>query len=118
PAEVVLDDAPERPAFRMPEDRADRLLLLVEEAELAAEAAMVALLGLLEHAEMRLELLLVAPSRPVDALELRVLRVAAPVGAGDLRELEGLAELAGRGQMRPGAEIRELALLVDRDRLV
>jgi hypothetical protein len=44
--------------------------------------------------------------------------VAAPVGAGDLHQLEGVAQLAGRGQVRADAKIEPVALAVDRDLLV
>src|SRR3546814_12890677 len=81
-----------------------RLLLDMEQVHLAAEPPMVALLGLLETVEIGLQLLLVAPAGAVDALELRVPRIAAPIGAGQLHQLEGLAEPAGRGPVRSGAE--------------
>src|SRR5690349_6300484 len=106
-AQIALDGAPQRPALGVPEDAADCLLLLVEEIELTAKAAMVALLRLLEERQMMLEVLLGRPGRAVDALKLGVPRVAAPVGAGHLRQLEGLPKHAGRGQMGPGAEIDE-----------
>ncbi len=74
---------------------------------------MVALLGLLELLEVGGKLLLARPRRAVDALQLRVAVVAAPVGAGELGELEGLADLAGRGHVRAAAQVEPLALLVD-----
>src|ERR1700748_1011446 len=91
PADVVLDRAVERPAFRMPEHRADGLFLLMEEIELAAEPAMIALLRLFELEEILLQLFLIRPGGAVDALQLRVARIAAPIGARDLRQLEGMA---------------------------
>ena len=39
--------------------------------------------------------------------------IAAPIGAGELGELEGLADLAGRGHVRAAAQVEPLALLVD-----
>ena len=39
------------------------------------------------------------------------------VGAQEALQLEGLAELAGRRQVRAGTEIEPLALAIDRDRL-
>ena len=44
--------------------------------------------------------------------------VAAPIGARDLHQLEGVADLAGRGHVRAAAEIEPVALLVDVDLLV
>jgi len=102
----------------MPEDRAHRLLAEMEQPHLAADAPVVALLRLLQHMEVAVELLLVRPAGAVDALQLRVLRIAAPIGPGQLRQLEGFAELARRGQMRPRAHVEPAALAVDRDLLV
>src|SRR3546814_7757314 len=87
----------------------------MEEVHLAAEAPVVALFSLLQHGEVGLELLLVLPAGAVDALELRVARVAAPVGAGDLHQLERMPELAGRRQVRADAEVEPVALAVGRD---
>ena len=76
------------PAIRMPEHSARRFFLEVEQVELAADAAVIALLGLFEPLQIVLELLVVGPGRTVDALQHRVLRVTAPIGARDLRQLE------------------------------
>ena len=54
---------------------------------------MVALLGLLDTHEVGLQVLVGEEDRAVDALELRVVLVAAPVGARHFGELERLAEL-------------------------
>ena len=102
--------------MRVPEHRARCLLLDVEEVHLAAQAAMVAPLGLLLLVQPGVEL---GPGREggaVDPLQLRVARVAAPVGAGQLGELEG-ADPAGRGPVRTAAEVEPLALVVEADRL-
>ncbi len=44
--------------------------------------------------------------------------ISAPVGARDLHQLEGVADLAGRGHVRAAAEIEPVALLVDLDLLI
>ena len=116
-AHVVLDDAIQRPALRVPEDAADRLLAEMEQVELAAELAVVAALGLLEPEEVLVELLLARPGGAVDALQLGVVGIAAPIGAGHVHQLEGLAETAGRRQMRPDAQIDEIALAIEADLL-
>jgi hypothetical protein len=54
----------------------------LEEAERLAEHAVVALLGLLEVVQVRLELVLLEEGRGVDALQHLPLHVAAPVGTG------------------------------------
>src|SRR5665213_1067393 len=76
---------------------------------------MVALLLLLKLEEIGIKLFLIAPRGTVDALKLRVLRVAAPIGACDLGQLERVAELAGRCEMRPAAQIVPVAMPVDRN---
>ena len=43
--------------------------------------------------------------------------IAAPVGAGDVCQLEGFAELAGGRQMRAAAQVDEIALAVQGDGL-
>ena len=42
-----------------------------------------------------------------------VVVIAAPIGARDLHQLEGRADLAGRGHMRAAAEVEPVALLID-----
>src|SRR5436305_12064180 len=118
PAHIVLDDPKQLPALGMPEDAADRLFLQVEQVELAAEAAMVAAFGLFEPEQVLVKLLLVRPSRAVDPLQLRLIRVAAPIGAGNIHQLEGLPEPPGRGEMRPDTEIDEIALPIEADLLL
>ena len=85
-----------------------------EEVELLAEAAVVALLGFLDALEIRLEFLLVGERGAVDALEHRVLLVAAVVGTGDGEQLER-ADLVGVGDVRAAAEVGEVAADVERD---
>jgi hypothetical protein len=60
------------------------------------------------------EFLLGGEGGAVDALELLVLFVAAVIGAGDGEELEGL-QLRGVAHVRAGAEVHELAVLVEGD---
>ena len=115
-APVVDDRVPEAHALGVEEGEAGALLVEAEEVEVAAEAAVVALAGHLECLEIRRQLLLGRPGGAVDAREHRVVLVAAPVGAGQRGELEGaLADLGGRGHVRPAAEVGELALGVDAD---
>jgi hypothetical protein len=97
----------------MPEHHARRLFLQVEQIELLAELAVVALLGLLEHVQIGVQVLLLGPGGAVDALQLLVLRVAAPVGAGHLHQLEDL-ELAGGRHVRAAAQVDEIALAIER----
>ncbi len=116
---IVFQRAVQGPALRMPEHLAHRLVLDMEQVERAAELAVVALLGLLDHLQIGLEFVLGGEGHAVDALQLGVVRIAAPVGPGHLGQLECGAELAGRRQMRPQAHVEPvLALPVDRQLLI
>ena len=110
-AHVLLDGLPQGPALGMPEHHAGRDLVDVEQVEFLAEPAVVALLGFLDAADVVVELLLVGPGRAVDALQLLVLGVAAPVGAGQLRELEDLEETRVR-HVRAAAHVDVLLVVV------
>ena len=118
PAHVGDDRLEQLPALGVPEHDARAFLLEVEEVELAAELAVVALLGFLELLQVRVELLLLGERRAVDAGEHRIVAVAAPIGARDLHQLEGIADLADAGHVRAAAEVEPVALMIDLDRLV
>ena len=81
---------------------------------LAADLAVVALLGLLEQAQVLVELLLRGKGGAVHAGEHLVVLVALPIGTGHARELEGLERL-GVGEMRAHAHVDVLALLIEGD---
>ena len=77
---------------------------------------MVAAFGLLEHFEILVECGLVLERGAVDALELRVFLVALVVGAGHGGELER-ADVARAQDVRPGAQVHEVAVPVVGNRL-
>src|SRR5262249_1773334 len=104
------DDRP----LRMPERHPRRVVGEVEEVELRAEPAVVAALRLLELLEVGVEVRLRVERRAVDARELLVVFVASPVRAGEARQLDGLDRLRVL-EVRAAAEVRELALRVERD---
>ena len=114
-AQIVLDDPVQRPPLRVPEDAADRLLPHMKEVELAPEPAVVPTLGFLKPEEVLVEFVLAGPGGAVDALQLGVALVAAPIGARHVHQLECLSETTGRGQMRAGAQIDKIALTIDAD---
>ena len=109
-APVVLDLLADEAALRVPQhEPGPRLVLDREQVELAAELAVVAALRLLDPEEVLVELLLREEGVPVDALHRRVALLALPVGGGGLGlQLEGL-DVLRRGEVRPEAEVRELA---------
>ncbi len=75
---------------------------------------MVAPLGFLEHLQIRVLVFLPAPRRAVDALQLFVGLVAAPIRAGNLRQLEHL-QLARRRHVRAAAQIDETTFAIQRN---
>ena len=84
--------------------------------ELAAELVVVALLGLFDLGEVGIQLFLLRESDAVDALEHLAVRVAAPVGGVAGGQLDAVAlDAAGGVEVRTGAEVGELALLVEAD---
>ncbi len=95
PANVILERLEQGPALVMPEHRAGRLFLEVEQVHLAPELAVVALLGLFDLLEIGVELVLLGEGGAVDAREHLAIGIAAPIGARDLHQLEGRADLAG-----------------------
>ena len=86
----------------------------VEEVELDAEPAVVAPLRLLDALEVRVEVLLVVEGGAVDARQLLVLLVAAPVRAGEAGQLQRLDRLRVL-EVRAAAEVGEVALRVQAD---
>ena len=116
-AHVVDEGLEQRPALGVPEDGARRLLLEMKQVHLAAELSVIALLGFFKLVKMRVEFGLIAPRGAIDALQHGIAVVAAPVGACDLQQLEGGAEHARRGQVRAAAEVVELSLAIDTQRL-
>ncbi len=103
-------------ALRQPEREAGTDILVEgEELQLLAQLAVIALLRLLDHGEVVVELLLGREGDPVDPLQLRIPLVALVIGAGDVGQLER-ADPAGIGDMGPGAEIDESAVGIKTDR--
>ena len=87
----------------------------MEEVQLQAEPAVVAGARLLEPLQVGVEVVLAVEGRAVDARQLLVLLVTAPVGAGEAGQLERLDRLRVL-QVRAAAEVGELALRVEGDR--
>src|SRR5690606_10523424 len=117
-AEELHERLEQRPALRVPERRADGLVLEMEQVHLPPELTVIATLRFLEPFQIRPELLRLGPRGAVDALQHLVARIAAPVGARELRQLERGAEAPGRRQVRAAAQVDEVALPVQADRLV
>ncbi|MND64873.1 hypothetical protein D3C80_562220 [compost metagenome] len=83
----------------------------MEQAQALADLAVVAFFGFFDALDVGSQLLLVGPGGAIDALQLLVLRVAAPVGTGNLGQFEGLEE-ARVGHVRAAAHVDVLLMEV------
>ena len=93
------------------------MLVDVKQVELAPQAPVVALLGLFEHREVVLQIVLARPGGAVDALQHLVAVVTAPIGPGHLHQLEVL-EFAGAWHVGSAAQVFEAAFAVQAHFLV
>src|ERR1017187_396495 len=111
--QLLADDG----AVGSPEDQAlAHVLVDDEKLQVPAELPVVAMLCLLDLLKVLAQLLPGREGGPVDALELLVLLVSAVVGAGDREQLERL-QLRAVANVRAGAKVGKLAVLVERDLL-
>ena len=114
-APVVLDLLADEGAVGQPQHQAAAELLRdLEELQVLAQPPMVPLGGLLEKRQVSLELVLRLEREAVDAGQHLPLLVTAPVGASEAGELEVL-HLLGVADVRTGAHIGEVAVLVEAD---
>ena len=120
-ASLVVDLAPvvqqrvlKDHAVGQEEREAGGLVAHHKEVHLAADLAVVALLGLLQHVHMLVELFLGGKGDAVDAGEHLVVLVALPVSARDAGELKGLQSL-GVADVGADAHVDVVALLVEGD---
>ncbi|MCY1292966.1 hypothetical protein D9M70_422090 [compost metagenome] len=110
-AHVLLQHLIDSPASRMPEHHARRLFLQMEQIQLLADAAVVTLFSFFNALDIGRQLLLVGPGSAIDTLQLLVLRVAAPVGTGNLGQFEGFQE-AGVRHVRAATHVHVLLVEV------
>ena len=110
----LLEHIAQDHAIRQKDRHAGRILAHHEQAQLTAQLLMVALLGLFQKLQMLFQLLLGLKAYAVDALQHLVVRIALPVGAGMLEQLE-IAALLHRIDMRSAAKIHKFALTIDGD---
>src|SRR5437899_12170651 len=74
---------------------------------------MIALFRFFDALEISVQILAIGPRCAVDALQLLVARIAAPVGAGDASQFKSLDRSSAR-HMRTAAEIDPIALAIER----
>ncbi len=114
-APEVLDDLADHRALGMPVGQPrPGLLVEGEQIKVLDQAPVIALLDLFPPLQVLAQLLGRLPGRAVDALEHRLVGVAAPIGARRVEQLHSLRrDLAGVVHVRASAEIDEIAALVD-----
>src|SRR6266550_2680090 len=86
----------------------------MKQVELGPQPAMVPLARLLQTLQVGVQIGLVVEGRAIDPCQLLVVLVASPVGPGEAGQLDRLDRLRVL-QMRPAAEVGEVALLVEGD---
>jgi len=97
----------QRPALGVPEHHAGRRILHVEQFQLLAQLAVIALLGFFDLVQVGIQLFLFPrPCRRCAATF--ILGIAAPVRAGQFHQLEGF-QFAGGRHVRAAAQISEFA---------
>ena len=115
-APVVQQGVFQHHALGQEEREARTLVGHHEQAQLLAELAVVAALGLLQTLKIGVQLLLLGEGHAVDALQGLAIGVAAPIGGVAGGQLDAVAlDAAGGVHMRAGAQVDELALLVEGD---
>src|SRR5581483_11152935 len=115
--EESLERLAHRRAVRQPEHEPEADFgRNMEEFEFFPDLAMVPLFGFFALRDELVELFLRREADAVDAGEHRAFFVAAPVRAGDGEQFREFY-FAGRGHVRAAAEIDEVPLFVERDRL-
>ena len=85
-----------------------------EEFQLLAQLAVVALLGLFHQGEVLVEHRLLGERDAVDARQHLTFLVAAPIGAGNRQQLDGL-DRTRVGDVRAAAEVGEIAVGIERN---
>ena len=95
-AHVLLEHLVQGPAIGVPEHHARCFFLGMEQVQALADLAVIALLGFFDALDIGRQLLLVSPGGAIDALQLLILGIAAPVGTGQLGQFEGLEKTRAR----------------------
>ena len=116
--DIGFDLAIQLQTLVVPENRTLSFFLHVEQVHLAAKAAMIALFCFFQHVQIRIQVFLAFPASAIDTLQHFIVGIATPIGAGNLHQFEGLADLAGRGRMRAAAQVDEITLTIAGDGLI
>ena len=114
-APVILQLITQNHSLGEEEWEAGALVEDVEQIKLTTQLAMVALLCFLHAGQVRVQRVLAGEGGGVDALKHLVFLAAAPVRAGGGKHLERF-DAPGGGQVRPGAQVGEALLPVERNR--
>ena len=115
----LLEPSPHVAEARMPEHQSGAELgMHREQVEILAQPPVIARGDLLEVGEVLLEIRLRPPRGAVDALEHRLIGIAAPIRAGHRSQFETVARNLLRVlHVRPFAEVRPGAVIVEGDLL-
>ena len=114
-AQELFQPVAQRGALGQPQRQArSHALREGEEFQLLAQLAVVALLGLFHQGEVLVEHRLLGERDAVDARQHLTFLVAAPIGAGNRQQLDGL-DRTRVGDVRAAAEVGEIAVGIERN---
>ena len=108
---VLLDLLPHGPSLGMPKHGAWRVFIDVEQIQLAPKFSVVTLFSLFQPNKVLLQVIFAGPGCAINALQHFIAVVAAPIGTGNLHELE-MFEFARTRNMGATAKVFEIALAV------
>ena len=111
---VVLQQVAQNHSLGVEEGEAGALVLHVEQIQLAAQLAVVALLGFLDAVQMLLQLFLGGEGGGIDTAQHLVVLIATPVSASHVGQLEGL-DVAQVGQVGAHAQVGKVTHLIEGD---
>src|SRR5699024_3658404 len=116
--DITLNNAANCRSLRQPHRQAlTNFLRNGENAEFLAELPVITLFSLLKYLQIIIELTLFSKCGPINALQLFVVAISPPIGAGNAQEFESL-DFTCRRYMNPAAQIIKLTLLIDGHLLV
>ena len=115
---VILQLGVNPPAVGMPEHLTGGLFLHMEQVHFTTQFAVIALGGLFQHMQVLFQVIAVLEGHAIDALQHRVLAVAAPIGTRHIHQLERVTgHLAGMLEMRTTAQILPIPVPIHADGL-
>ena len=113
-AHVLLNLLPQSPTLGVPKHQAGGFILHVEQVQLFAQFAMVALFSFFKAVQVGGQVLFFGPGCAINTLQHFIVGIAAPIGTSHFHQLE-VFQFAGIGHVWTTAQVNELAFAVQRN---